>query len=209
LICYRFASYATPLRAVPASHPARFNRGDEDDPTQYLSLHPLGPLAELMRNADLRAPQQIRAVRTRTWALEVSLDDLSEITFDSADEFGINAEDLVSDDPGTCQQLAAGLRAGVPGIIVPSAALPGTRNVVLFGPRVATPYLTPPVSAVDIPAGITAQDARPLTSLLDIVRFVGDRHAALDAWRQGRPFSFTEPDWALTREDMRDAAPDG
>ena len=53
MICYRFASFATPLRTVPASQPARFNRGDEGDPTQYLSMHPLGPLAELMRNAEL------------------------------------------------------------------------------------------------------------------------------------------------------------
>jgi hypothetical protein len=196
VICYRFVSYATPLRTVPARQPARFNRGDEDDPTQYLSLHPLGPLAELMRNADLRTPEQIRAVRTRTWALDVPLDDLPEITFDTAHQFGIGAKDLVADDRSACQRLAAELRGQVPGIIVPSAALPGTRNVILFGPRVATPYLTALVSAIDIPASITAQDARPLISLLDIVRFIGDAHPALDAWQHGTALSFTEPDWA-------------
>ena len=58
LICYRFAAYATPLRTVPAWQPARFSRGDEDEPTQYLALHPLGPLAELMRNAELRHPSR-------------------------------------------------------------------------------------------------------------------------------------------------------
>ena len=74
MICYRFAAYATPLRTVPAWQPARFSWGDENEPTQYLSLHPLGPLAELMRGADLRSPAQVRAIRTRTWALRVSLD---------------------------------------------------------------------------------------------------------------------------------------
>lgn len=199
MICYRFAAYATPLRTVPAALPARYSRGDEEAPTQYLALHPLGPLAELMRNADLRSPDQIRAVQTRTWALEVPLDDLPEIAFDTADQFGISAEDLVADDRSACQQLAVQLRDQVPGIVVPSAALPATRNVVLFGPRVAAPYVTQPVSALDIPTSITAEHGRPPVSLLDIVRFVGDPHPALEAWRQGLSFSFVEPEWAIAR----------
>jgi hypothetical protein len=200
VICYRFAAYSTPLRTVPASLPARYSRGDEDEPTQYLALHPLGPLAKLMRNADLRTPEQVRALQTRTWALDVPLDDLLEIAFDTADQFGITAEELVADDRSACQQLATQLRGQVPGIVVPSAALPATQNVVLFGPRVAAPYLTKPVSTLDIPASITADHGRPLVSLLDIVRFLGDPHPALDAWQQGMSVSFVEPEWALTRE---------
>jgi hypothetical protein len=200
VISYRFASYATPLRTVPAALPARYSRGDEHEPTQYLALHPLGPLAELMRSADLRTPDQIRAVQTRTWALQVPLDDLLEITFDTADQFGISAGDLVADDRSACQLLAAELRSQVPGIVVPSAALPATQNIVLFGPRVAAPYLTHPVSTLDIPASITAEHGRPLLSLLDIVRFVGDSHAELEALQQGASLSFVEPEWALTRE---------
>jgi hypothetical protein len=200
VICYRFASYATPLRTVPAALPARYSQGDEDEPTQYLALHPLGPLAELMRNADLRSAAQVRAVQTRTWALEVPLDDLLEIAFDTAHQFGISAEDLVADDRSACHELAAQLRGQIPGMVVPSAALPATWNVVLFGARVAAPYLTEPVSTLDIPASITAEHGRPLLSLLDIVRFVGDPHPALEAWQQGVSFSFVEPEWALTRE---------
>jgi hypothetical protein len=67
---------------------------------------------------------------------------------------------------------------------------------VLFGPRVAAPYLTEPVSTLDIPAGITGEHAGPPLSLLDHVRFVGDPHPALEAWRQGEDFSFVEPAWA-------------
>jgi RES domain-containing protein len=150
VICYRFAAFATPLRTVPASQPGRFNAGTESDPTQYLSLHPLGPLAELMRNADLRTPEQIRAVRMRTWALNAPIDDLPEITFDTAELYGISASELVGDDRQACQELAARLRANTDGLIVPSAALPGTRNAVLFGARVAAPYLTTPVSTLEI-----------------------------------------------------------
>ena len=200
MICYRFAAYATPLRTVPAAQPARFNRGDEDDPTQYLSLHPLGPHAELMRNSDLRTPERVRAVRMRTWALEVPLDDLPEVSFDTADRFGITAEELVADDRSACQRLAARLRGQSAGLIAPSAALPGARNVILFGSRVAAPYLTVPVSTLDIPSSVTSEAGRPLVSLLDLVRFTGDVHPALDAWQQGTVFTFVEPDWALTRE---------
>jgi hypothetical protein len=197
VVCYRFAAYATPLRTVPAWQPARFSRGVEDEPTQYLALHPLGPLAELMRNAELRSPEQVHAVSTRTWALELPIDDLPEITFANAERFGISAEQLVGDDYAPCQELAVRLRAEVGGLIVPSAALPGTRNVVLFGPRVAAPYLTQPVSTLDVPASITADGARPPTSLGTVVRFAGDTHAALDAWRSGSDFRFAEPDWSL------------
>jgi RES domain-containing protein len=197
VVCYRFAAYATPLRTVPAWQPARFSRGDEDEPTQYLALHPLGPLAELMRNAELRSTEQVHAISTRTWALEVPLDDLPEITFASAERFGITAEQLVGDDYAPCQELAVTLRRQAEGVIVPSAALPGTRNVVLFGPRVAAPYLTRPVSSLDIPASITADGARPPMSLGEVVRFAGDTHAALDAWRNGIDFRFAEPDWLM------------
>jgi hypothetical protein len=197
MVCYRFAAYSTPLRTVAAWQSARFSRADEAEPTQYLSLHPLGPLAELMRNADLRRGEQVAAVSTRTWALEVSFDGLPEITFQSAREFGISAEELVADDHGACQSLAARIRTLFPGVVVPSAALPGTRNVVLFGPRVAAPYLTRPVAAIDVPASITADHGRPPMSLRSLVRFRGDSHAALAAWRAGSTFAFAEPDWSL------------
>jgi hypothetical protein len=182
---------------VRASQPGRFNSANDGEPTQYMTLHPLGPFAELMRRADLRSVEQARALRIRSWVLDVPLDDLPAITFDSARDFGITADELVSDDHGACQELARRVRGQVPGLLVPSAALPGTRNVVLFGPRVAAPYLTEPVSAVDIPASITAEDGRSLSSLLSIVRFMGDKHAALEAWRHGLEFSFLEPEWSL------------
>jgi len=197
VICYRFATYATPLRTVPAWQSARFSSGDEDEPTQYLCLHPLGPLAELMRGADLRTSEQVRAVRTRTWALRVPVEDLLEITFDTAEEFGITADQLIGDDHRPCQQLAERLRRRIAGAVVPSAALPGTRNVVLFGARVAAPYLTEPVSALDIPASMTADGGRPPVSLMSLVRFIGSTHPALAAWREGATFQFEEPDWAI------------
>jgi RES domain-containing protein len=198
MIAYRLASYDTPLRAIASRLAGRFNRADESSPTQYLCTHPVGPFAELMRGHGLRGIEQLLEVRARSWAVRVPADDLPQITFDNASEFGVAPDDLVSDDFEGCQALAARLRDELPGAIVPSAALPGTENVVLFGPRVAAPYLVEPVSSVDLPAGIAAEGGRPVSSLLSIVRFRGKPHAALEAWESGETFEFVEPDWALS-----------
>jgi RES domain-containing protein len=195
MVAYRLATYGNPLRTEPARLAARFHSGAELSPTQYLCLHPLGPFAELLRNADLRTPEQVAHVRERTWALRLDVAALPEVGFANARDYGLRPGDLVGDDWRRCQRLGGELRERVPGLVVPSAALPGTRNVVLFGPRVGSPYLLEPLGAVDVPASITAQAGRPVASLLDRVRFRGDRHAELEAWRRGEPFVFDEPDW--------------
>lgn len=201
MIVFRRATYGNPLRTEPARLEGRYHTGEEASPTQYLCLHPLGPFAEFLRGSSLRLPEQVRQARGRTWALRLEQDGLVEVSFDNARDFGLDAADLVDDDLARCQALAAELRdAHVPGIVVPSAALPGTHTVVLFGPRVGSPYLLEPLGAVDVPASITAHDGRPIVSLLDLVRFRGDAHAALDAWQRGDAFEFDEPDWELTRE---------
>jgi hypothetical protein len=202
MIAYRFASYDTPLRTIGASRDGRYHRGGDPAPTQYLCLHPLGPHAELMRNEGMRTPAQIRVLRIRTWALETDVERLPEITFGNAGAFGISAEALVADDRAACQGLADRSRGTEEGLVVPSAALPGTRNVILFGPRVAAPYSTVPVSPIDVPASITAHAGRPPVSLIDIVRYENDPHPALEAWRRGDDFVFQEPDWGLARDPV-------
>jgi hypothetical protein len=198
MIVYRHATFGTPLRTEPARQPGRYHDEDQASPTQYLCLHPLGPLAELMRGNSLRRPEQIRHVRARTWALRLTVTELTELTFGNAHEHGVDAADLVADDQAECRRLAAALRrAGTPGLVAPSAALPGTRSVVLFGPRVGSPYLLEPLGEVDVPASITAHGGRPIASLIEHVRFAGEPHAELDAWRRGEPFDFREPDWSL------------
>lgn len=198
MVVYRQASFGNPLRTEPARRPGRYHTGGERSPTQYVCLHPLGPFAELLRGNSLRLPEQVMQVRARTWALRLVQAELLEIGFDEAHDHGLAASDLVADDHAGCQALADDLRLrGVAGIIVPSAALPGTRNIVLFGARVGSPYAFEPVGAVDVPASITAEDGRPLAGLLDAVRFRGEPHAALVAWERGEEFEFAEPSWEL------------
>jgi hypothetical protein len=201
MIVFRLATYGNPLRTEPARQPGRYHTGNEPAPTQYLCLHPLGPFAEFLRGNTLRLPEQARQIRERTWVLRLEQDGLLEIGFGNAHEFGLEPDDLVDDDLRRCQAFAGELRnAGSPGIIVPNAALAGTQNLVLFGARVASPYLLEPLGAVDVPASITADGGRPPVSLLELVRFRGDNHAALEAWHRRDHFELDEPDWQLTSE---------
>lgn len=196
---YRIAAWRRPLRTEPSRTEGRFHRPADAVPTQYLCLHPLGPWAEHLRGNDLDTTVKAAAVAQRTWVLRLELDGLVRIDFDGASEWGLTPEELVADDYGACQLLGERLRAArLPGAIVPSAALPGTENVVLFGARAAAPYLSEPVGELDVPASITAEGARALAGLLERVRFHGRPHAGLEAWRAGEPPApLREPSWAL------------
>jgi hypothetical protein len=198
VVAYRLAAFDRPLRTEPSRVGGRFHRPEGRDPTQYLCLHPLGPWAELMRGSDLQTPEQVLAVRQRSWAVRVDLEGLPRVGFEEAVTYGIDPADLVGDDHEPCRALADRLRlTALPGFAVPSAALPGTDNVVLFGARAAAPYALEPAGAIDLPSTLTAHDGRPVRTLLDRVRFRDRPHAALEAWRAGGPFRFREPGWAL------------
>jgi hypothetical protein len=195
-VAYRLASWRRPLRTEPSRVAGRFHRPTEESPTQYLCLHPLGPWAEFLRGTGLRGVEQLALVRHRTWALRLDPAGLVRIGFAEAPEHGLRPGDLVSDDLRACHRLADRLRAAdTPGAIVPSAALPGTENVVLFGERAAAPYLLDPLSPVDVPASLTADGGRPPLGVLERVRRRGAPHPALERWRAGQSFRFTEPSW--------------
>lgn len=183
MICFRHARYRTPLRTSFQSQQTegRYHRGTEPEPTQYLCLHPLGPHAEAMRLFDARSVDEARQLDLRTWAVHVPDEGLVEVTF---------AEAWVSDDYAACQNLADALRgAGHAGAIVPSAALPGTRNVVLFGGRVAAPYELVDLRPFELRASITGEHGSGLASLVRLVRFRGMPHPGADV-------EFREPSWA-------------
>lgn len=46
-------------------------------------------------------------------------------------------------------------------MIVPSAALPGTHNLILFGVRVLNPFLRAPLTPEEVPTGHLSDGARP------------------------------------------------
>lgn len=195
VVAYRLAAWDTPLWVNPNRSPGRYNRPGTG-PTQYLSLHPLTPWAEYLRRQGLGSPEELRELGLRVWALRVVLERVRELTYDTAPELGLEPKALVADDWGPCQALGDRCREepAMPDVLrVPSAALPGTRNLVLFGPRVAAPYLVEPLDEVDIPSAVVADGARPLHTLPPLVRYRGEPHAEYEAWRRGRSFVFDEP----------------
>jgi RES domain len=197
LICFRLANYETPLWSVENFSAGRYNEPDAGF-TQYLSLHPLTPWAELLRNEDRRTRERAVLMRYPLWAIRVLLDEEPfALTFDNADECGLTAEDLVADDHGPCRALAQTFRQNGPqAFLAPSAALPGTTNVVVLEPRVLAPWDQISLDDVDWPGTLASQDGRCPEGLWDLVHYrgVGTPHPALDAWRRGEGFAFEEPE---------------
>jgi hypothetical protein len=197
LIAFRLANYETPLWSVENFAAGRYNEPDSGF-TQYLSLHPLTPWAELLRNEDRRTRERAVLMRYPLWALRIELEDAPlELTFDNAGEFGLSAEDLVDDDHGPCRALAQAFRQDGPrAFLAPSAALPGTTNLVVLEPRVLAPWNQVPVDELDWPGSLTSQDGRCPEGLSDLVHYrdSATAHAALEAWRNGEGFTFEEPE---------------
>ncbi|MBA2283429.1 MAG: hypothetical protein H0W25_19650 [Acidimicrobiia bacterium] len=153
---------------------------------QYWSMHPLGPWAEHLRYHDVRDPVEARELYARPRVSRLDLPvDILHVDFDTAAAHGISADDLVDDDWAACQDWAATLT--VPGILVPSAALPGTESLVLFGPMARVPYGAEPIGPIDLPCDATADMGAVTPDLLRLVRWRGSTHLGLKAWRAGGP----------------------
>lgn len=192
---FRIANWDTPLRPNPHRSPGRYNRAGSP-PTQYIALHPLTPWAEYLRANDLRVPEQSADLQLNLWALRVDLTEAVEVGFENCfAAFEIEPEDLVGDDHSECQALADRLRADSSepkALIVPSAALPGTRNLVILAAREAIPYQWTPIDSGDIPACALTKASQPPDGLLEKVRFVGEPHAELEAWGEGRRYELSD-----------------
>jgi hypothetical protein len=199
LVCYRAAAYRTPTRVRAHEDTGRFNRIDSP-PTQYFSLHPLGPWAEVIRNRGYTDPEDALSFRLPIWAVRlVPVDDLVRIDFDLAaageTPAPIAPAELIADDQSACREFADAVRAdpAAPRILrVPSAALPGTENIVIFGARRTIEYLAAPRRAQQIPSSLVAVSARAVESLLPLIRHRGQAHAEYRAWAEGERYVLPE-----------------
>src|SRR3954447_7221650 len=114
LVGFRLAHYETPLWSVENFSAGRYNDADAGY-TQYLSLHPMTPWAELLRNEERRTRDRALLMRYQLWVIRAQLEEEPfELTFDSASQFGLNPEDLVADAHGPCRALAEAFRADGP-----------------------------------------------------------------------------------------------
>jgi len=139
-------------------------------------------------------------VRQRMWVVLLTLrppNEVFELTYETAASIGLSPDDLVADDWSPCQEAAERLRqdSDFPKVwSVPSAALPGTQNVVIFGPRVAIPYQSQIIDPdLDVPCSVVAESTSAPEVLLRLTRFRGSPHAELDNWKRNEPFLFAEP----------------
>lgn len=196
-VAFRLANYETPLWSVENFAAGRYNAAGAGF-TQYLSLHPLTPWAELLRNEDRRTRSRAILMRYPLWAIRVQIvPEPFALTFDNAPELGLEPADLVADDQEPCRALAQTFRSSGPAAFTaPSAALPGTTNLVVLEPRVLVSYNQVPFDDIDWPGSMTEQDGRCPEGLWDLVHYRGARvrHAGLEAWERGVAFAFDEPE---------------
>lgn len=195
-VAFRLANYETPLWSVENFSAGRYNVADSGF-TQYLSLHPLTPWAELLRNEDRRTRDRAVLMRYPLWTIRAQLDGAPfDLTFDNAPDFGLSPEDLVSDDWGPCRDIAEAFRSGGPAAFTaPSAALPGTTNLIVLEPRVLISWNLAALDDIDWPGSLTSQDGRCPEGLWALVHYrsSGMQHPGLDAWTRGDTFEFEEP----------------
>lgn len=183
---YRYSDYDVPFWVRPNTTDERWHRAG-DGPTQYLSASAEGAWAELIRNEDLRAAADLSLVRMPLWQAQIEQAQVADYsTFEAAERAGFPPEALVDDAQERCRTEARRLRAlGVTGALYPSAALPGETNLAIFGPKIPLPWGTPRVLASGAPA-IKLTVGAPPSDLLSRVRFAGDPHPGLAAYREAK-----------------------
>ncbi len=193
LVGYRHADWPQPFPPFAPAAPGRYHRPGGHI-ANYWCLHPHGPWAEWLRWNGVKDSDAARHLRRRTWAALFDVEP-TVIEFDDAADWGVTAEDLVSDDHTPCRNLADEVVSnGVVAVRVPSAALPGTENLVVFGQRAPSPYLADVVdSLVDVPCATTAEDGRAQDAIPGLVRHYGQPHAGLEAWMAGNEYTYPQP----------------
>lgn len=182
-VVFRYSNYDTPLWVRPNTEPGRWHR-PADGLTQYLSTTVDGAWAELIRAEGLRSEQEVAVVRMPMWAAEVHVQRIADYgTFEKAEAAGFAAGALIDDDYAPCQEEGSRLRrSGFQGVLAPSAALPGSLNLTLFGPRIASTWQTRPLLASSIPATKIAVGSPP-EGVVGRVRHKGEKHDLYEEFR--------------------------
>lgn len=190
-VVFRATTYDTPLWVLPNRRPGRWSHPRNGTIAQYCALDVSAAIAEMVRSEDLRDVEDARELRVSIW--ELSVDEGAIVDFSHPDaverqEFGW--DDLLADDWGECQ--AEGLEiivAGGRGVLAPSAALPGSRCLTLFGPRIEIGWQAEPRLAIQVPARHVFR-GEPGEGVVRDTRFFDDPHPEAEAVGAGRPRNF-------------------
>jgi hypothetical protein len=148
-----------------------------------MALDAEAPFAEVLRHEDLRSEEEASHYSSTVWQLRIESDLIVDYrTFELADAAGFEAESLVDDDHERCQAEAQWLVShGARGVLSPSAALPGSVNLTLFGPRVPVAWSTQPELASSIPTQKLAT-GHPPAGLTERVRYYGQPEPLLEGY---------------------------
>lgn len=177
---YRATSYDVPLRVADNRRSGRWNIAQVGS-VQYLCLDAEAPFAEKLRHEELRTEADAATYKVTLWELQVNEGFVVDYsTFEKAEDAGFPPEALVDDDHECCQKEAQRLvNLGAGGLLSPSAALPGSINLTLFGPRVEIQW----AANAGVSSAVPAQKlvtGHPPNGLVSRVRFFGDTHSALE-----------------------------
>jgi RES domain-containing protein len=161
-VAFRYSNYDTPFWVRPNTDEGRWHQTG-DGPTQYLSVTVEGAWAELIRTEGLRSETEVALLRMPMWVADLDVNRIADYgTFEKADEAGFAPGALIDEDYSRCQEEGGRLRgAGYQGVLAPSAALPGSVNLTLFGPRIASRWGMSPSLASSIPATEIAVGSPP------------------------------------------------
>jgi RES domain-containing protein len=173
-----------PLWVSPNRRDGRWNIAGKT-PTQYLALDAEAPFAEVLRHEDLRNEEGASHYFSTIWQAQIEeamIVDYS--TFALAERAGFEPAALVEDDLECCQAEARWLEEeGARGVLSPSAALPGSINLTLFGPRVGVRWGTTAKLASAIPVQRVAT-GHPPPGLTDRVCYFGQSHPLLKSFSE-------------------------
>jgi hypothetical protein len=181
-VAFRYSNYDTPFWVRSNTDSGRWQRAG-DAPTQYLSMTVEGAWAELIRAEGLRSEAEVALLRMPMWAVEVDVKCIADYgEFEKAEQASFPPEALIDEDFTRCQEEGSRLRAaGFDGVLAPSAALAGTTNLTLFGPRIASRWGSLPMLASSIPATQIAVGSPP-AEIVSKVRQGGEPHSGYEAY---------------------------
>lgn len=185
-VVYRATSYDVPLLVNPNSREGRWNVPGQES-VQYMSLDADAPFAEMLRHEDLRTEEEASHYRTTLWQIRVQEGSVVDYaTFEKAHAAGFPPEALVEDDHERCQAEARHLIAcGARAVLTPSAALVGSVNLTLFGPRVPIPWTSQATLASTLPVQ-RLPTGPPPAGLVARVRFFGEAHRDLIEYKRSK-----------------------
>jgi RES domain-containing protein len=185
-VAFRYSNYDTPLWVRPNSDKGRWHQIG-DGPTQYFSLTVEGAWAELIRAEALSSEAEVALLRMSMWAAELDVHRVADYgTFEKASKAGFAPDALIDEDYSRCQEEGGRLRrAGYQGVLAPSAALPGSVNLTLFGPRVASQWGTLSALSSSIPATKIAIGSPP-DGIVARVRQRGEHDPVYEAYLAAR-----------------------